>query len=392
MKFKRIEDIDVKGKKVLIRADMNAPIKDGQVADDARIRASLDTIRLCADKGAGVIVMTHLGRPKEGAPKPEDSVEPLARRLAKLLGVADAPVIQNWRNGVDVLPGHVAMLPNVRINVGEKADDETLAQAYADLADIYVNDAFGAAHRAQASTHAVALKAKVACAGVLLAKELDSLAKLVAHPAHPVVAVVGGSKVSTKLTVLKKLAEMVDGLIVGGGIANTFLAAEGKNIGKSLSEPDLADEAVAIARTIKSKGGQLPLPIDVVVAKKFAADAPAATKSIEDVDDDDMILDVGPRSRERFDHLLRNAKTIMWNGPVGVFEFEAFAQGTQALTRSIAESPAYTLAGGGDTLAAINVFGAEGKIDYVSTGGGAFLEFIEGKTLPAVEALEQRAG
>lgn len=392
MKFKRIEDIDVKGKKVLIRADMNAPIKDGQVADDARIRASLDTIRLCADKGAGVIVMTHLGRPKEGAPKPEDSVEPLARRLAKLLGVADAPVIQNWRNGVDVLPGHVAMLPNVRINVGEKADDETLAQAYADLADIYVNDAFGAAHRAQASTHAVALKAKVACAGVLLAKELDSLAKLVAHPAHPVVAVVGGSKVSTKLTVLKKLAEMVDGLIVGGGIANTFLAAEGKNIGKSLSEPDLADEALAIARTIKSKGGQLPLPIDVVVAKKFAADAPAATKSIEDVDDDDMILDVGPRSRERFDRLLRNAKTIMWNGPVGVFEFEAFAQGTQALTRSIAESPAYTLAGGGDTLAAINVFGAEGKIDYVSTGGGAFLEFIEGKTLPAVEALEQRAG
>lgn len=392
MKFKRIEDIDVKGKKVLIRADMNAPIKDGQVADDARIRASLDTIRLCADKGAGVIVMTHLGRPKEGAPKPEDSVEPLARRLAKLLGVADAPVIQNWRNGVDVLPGQVAMLPNVRINVGEKADDETLAQAYADLADIYVNDAFGAAHRAQASTHAVALKAKVACAGVLLAKELDSLAKLVAHPAHPVVAVVGGSKVSTKLSVLKKLAEMVDGLIVGGGIANTFLAAEGKNIGKSLSEPDLADEALAIARTIKSKGGQLPLPIDVVVAKKFAADAPAATKSIEDVDDDDMILDVGPRSRERFDHLLRNAKTIMWNGPVGVFEFEAFAQGTQALTRSIAESPAYTLAGGGDTLAAINVFGAEGKIDYVSTGGGAFLEFIEGKTLPAVEALEQRAG
>lgn len=392
MKFKRIEDIDVKGKKVLIRADMNAPIKDGQVADDARIRASLDTIRLCADKGAGVIVMTHLGRPKEGAPKPEDSVEPLARRLAKLLGVADAPVIQNWRNGVDVLPGQVAMLPNVRINVGEKADDETLAQAYADLADIYVNDAFGAAHRAQASTHAVALKAKVACAGVLLAKELDSLAKLVAHPAHPVVAVVGGSKVSTKLSVLKKLAEMVDGLIVGGGIANTFLAAEGKNIGKSLSEPDLADEALAIARTIKSKGGQLPLPIDVVVAKKFAADAPAATKSIEDVDDDDMILDVGPRSREQFDRLLRNAKTIMWNGPVGVFEFEAFAQGTQALTRSIAESPAYTLAGGGDTLAAINVFGAEGKIDYVSTGGGAFLEFIEGKTLPAVEALEQRAG
>lgn len=392
MKFKRIEDIDVKGKKVLIRADMNAPIKDGQVADDARIRASLDTIRLCADKGAGVIVMTHLGRPKEGAPKPEDSVEPLARRLAKLLGVADAPVIENWRNGVDVLPGQVAMLPNVRINVGEKADDETLAQAYADLADIYVNDAFGAAHRAQASTHAVALKAKVACAGVLLAKELDSLAKLVAHPAHPVVAVVGGSKVSTKLSVLKKLAEMVDGLIVGGGIANTFLAAEGKNIGKSLSEPDLADEALAIARTIKSKGGQLPLPIDVVVAKKFAADAPAATKSIEDVDDDDMILDVGPRSRERFDRLLRNAKTIMWNGPVGVFEFEAFAQGTQALTRSIAESPAYTLAGGGDTLAAINVFGAEGKIDYVSTGGGAFLEFIEGKTLPAVEALEQRAG
>lgn len=392
MKFKRIEDIDVKGKKVLIRADMNAPIKDGQVADDARIRASLDTIRLCADKGAGVIVMTHLGRPKEGAPKPEDSVEPLARRLAKLLGVADVPVIQNWRNGVDVLPGQVAMLPNVRINVGEKADDETLAQAYADLADIYVNDAFGAAHRAQASTHAVALKAKVACAGVLLAKELDSLAKLVAHPAHPVVAVVGGSKVSTKLSVLKKLAEMVDGLIVGGGIANTFLAAEGKNIGKSLSEPDLADEALAIARTIKSKGGQLPLPIDVVVAKKFAADAPAATKSIEDVDDDDMILDVGPRSRERFDRLLRNAKTIMWNGPVGVFEFEAFAQGTQALTRSIAESPAYTLAGGGDTLAAINVFGAEGKIDYVSTGGGAFLEFIEGKTLPAVEALEQRAG
>lgn len=391
MKFKRIEDIDVKGKKVLIRADMNAPIKDGQVADDARIRASLDTIRLCADKGAGVIVMTHLGRPKEGAPKPEDSVEPLARRLAKLLGVADAPVIQNWRNGVDVLPGQVAMLPNVRINVGEKADDETLAQAYADLADIYVNDAFGAAHRAQASTHAVALKAKVACAGVLLAKELDSLAKLVAHPAHPVVAVVGGSKVSTKLSVLKKLAEMVDGLIVGGGIANTFLAAEGKNIGKSLSEPDLADEALAIARTIKSKGGQLPLPIDVVVAKKFAADAPAATKSIEDVDDDDMILDVGPRSRDLFDRLLRNAKTIMWNGPVGVFEFEAFAQGTQALTRSIVESPAYTLAGGGDTLAAINVFGAEGKIDYVSTGGGAFLEFIEGKTLPAVEALEQRA-
>lgn len=391
MKFKRIEEIDVKGKKVLIRADMNAPIKDGQVADDARIRASLDTIRLCADKGAGVIVLTHLGRPKEGAPKPEDSVEPLARRLAKLLGVAEVPVIENWRNGVDVLPGQVAMLPNARINVGEKADDETLAQAYADLADIYVNDAFGAAHRAQASTHAVALKAKVACAGVLLAKELDSLAKLVAHPAHPVVAVVGGSKVSTKLSVLKKLAEMVDGLIVGGGIANTFLAAEGKNIGKSLSEPDLTEEALAIARTIKSKGGQLPLPIDVVVAKEFAADAPAATKSIEDVADDDMILDVGPRSRDLFDRLLRNAKTIMWNGPVGVFEFEAFAQGTQALTRSIAESPAYTLAGGGDTLAAINVFGAEGKIDYVSTGGGAFLEFIEGKTLPAVEALEQRA-
>ena len=391
MPFLKLTDQDLSAKTILIRADMNVPLQDGIIGDDTRIRASLASIRHCIDQGAAVIVMTHLGRPTEGAPKPADSVAPVAERLGALLGQPVA-VLENWRDGKPNLPaGTVAMLPNVRLNVGEKKNDSALGAAYAALCDIYVNDAFGTAHRAEASTEAVAKAAPLACAGVLLAAELDALGAALQQPKHPLVAIVAGSKVSTKLTILESLADKVDQLIVGGGIANTFLQAAGHNIGQSLAEPDLLAESSRIMAKIAAKGGQVPLPTDVVVAKTFAADAPATVKNINDVADDDLILDIGPQSAAALADLLQAAGTIVWNGPVGVFEFDAFANGTRTLAQAIARSQGFSIAGGGDTLAAIAKFGITDDIGYISTGGGAFLEFLEGKTLPAVAVLQQCA-
>ena len=391
MKFLKLSEQNVAGKTVLIRADLNVPIKDGRISDDTRIRASLPSIRYCLDRGAAVIVMTHLGRPTEGEFHPEDDVTPVARQLGALLGKQVA-VLKDWRDSPPKLhAGEIAMLQNVRINPGEKKNDPALGKAYAALADVFVNDAFGAAHRAQASTEAVAAAAPLALAGILLADELDALGKALRDPARPLVAIVAGSKVSTKLTVLENLADKVDQLIVGGGIANTFLLAQGKNIGKSLAEPDLVDEAKKIIAKMANKGGAVPLPTDVVCAKEFAADAAAETKSIDDVADDDMILDIGPQSAASLAALLREAGTIVWNGPVGVFEFDRFAEGTRVMAEAIAESHAFSIAGGGDTLAAIAKFGIADKISYISTGGGAFLEFLEGKQLPGVAVLEKRA-
>ena len=391
MLFKKLADQQVSGKTIVMRVDMNVPIADGVITDDTRIRASLDSIRFCLQQGAAVIVLTHLGRPKAGEPKPQDSVEPVAIHLGELLGLT-IPVLENWRECKPQLQaGQVAMLPNVRLNIGEKQNDRDLARAYAALGDIYVNDAFGTAHRAEASTAAVAEFAPIACAGMLLTAELEALGEALQNPQRPLAAIVAGSKVSTKLTILDSLADQVDQLIVGGGIANTFLLAQGLPIGKSLAEVDLVEDARRIMAKIKAKGGEVPLPTDVVVARQFAADAPAIIKKVADVAEDDMILDIGPESAQKLAQMMQTAKTIVWNGPVGVFEFPAFAQGTQVLAQAIAASSAFSIAGGGDTLAAISQFGITDQISYISTGGGAFLEFLEGKTLPAVAALMTQA-
>lgn len=391
MLFKKLADQNVSGKTVVIRVDMNVPVKDGVIADDTRIRASLASIRFCLQQGAAVVVLTHLGRPKAGAPKPEDSVAPVAQRLGELLG-QEVRVVEDWREHKPQLQaGEVVMLPNVRLNVGEKENDSSLAAAYAALGDVYVNDAFGTAHRSEASTVAAAAVAGMACAGMLLTAELDALSQALQNPQTPVVAIVGGSKVSTKLTILESLADKVDHLIVGGGIANTFLLAQGLPVGQSLAESELVNSARQILDKIAAKGGDIPLPTDVVVAKRFAADAPAEIKNVADVAADDMILDIGPQSAQRLAQMLKSARTIVWNGPVGVFEFASFAHGTEVLAEAIAASEAFSIAGGGDTLAAIAQFGVKDDISYISTGGGAFLEFLEGKTLPAVAALTARA-
>jgi phosphoglycerate kinase len=386
MQFKRMMDLDLRGKRVFIRADLNVPQDvQGNITDDTRIRASIPGIRYALGQGAAVMVTSHLGRPKEGELRPEDSLAPVARRLSELLG-RPLPLKAGWVEGVDVRPGEVVLLENCRVNKGEKKDDEVLSKKMAALCDVYVNDAFGTAHRAEATTHGIARFAKVACAGPLMAAELDALEKALANPKRPLLAIVAGSKVSTKLTVLAELAKKVDQLIVGGGIANTFMLASGLPLGKSLAEPELVGEARKIMAATK-----VPLPVDVVVAKEFSAAAKATVKPAQDVAADEMILDIGPRSAQALAASLAQAGTIVWNGPVGVFEFDAFAKGTETLARAIAGSRAYSIAGGGDTIAAINKFGVADKIGYISTAGGAFLEFVEGKKLPAVEALEQRA-
>ncbi len=375
-------DLDLAGKRVLIRQDLNVPVKDGKVTSDVRIQASLPTIQLALDAGAKVMVMSHLGRPTEGEYAEEFSLQPVANHLASLLN-KDVPLVKDWLDGVDVAEGELVLCENVRFNVGEKKDSEALSKKMAALCDIYVMDAFGTAHRAQASTHGVAKFATTACAGPLLANELEALAKAVDKPEAPVVAIVGGSKVSTKLTVLDSLKELADQLIVGGGIANTFLAAAGFPVGKSLYEEDLIEDAKRLM-----KETNIPLPTDVVVAKAFSEDAEATIKAVADVVEDDMILDVGPETQKAFNEILNSAKTIVWNGPVGVFEFDQFGEGTKSMSLAIAESSAFSIAGGGDTLAAVDKYGIKEQVSYISTGGGAFLEFLEGKTLPAVAALE----
>ncbi len=383
MRFKRLSEVDLRGKRVFIRCDLNVPLEDGRISDDTRIRASVPGIKHALAQGAAVMVTSHLGRPTEGELKPEDSLLPVAKRLAELLK-KDVPLVQNWVGGVDVKPGQVVMLENCRVNKGEKKDDEGLARKIAALCDVYVNDAFGTAHRAEATTHGAARFAKVACAGPLMAAELDALGKALADPKRPLIAIVGGSKVSTKLTILGALAAKVDALIVGGGIANTFLLAAGKPIGKSLAEHDLAGEAKRIM-----KKTQVPLPTDVVVGSSL--ESAGKVKAVEAVKPDEMILDIGPESAKALAAALKKAGTIVWNGPVGVFEKEPFAKGTEALAKAIAGSKAFSIAGGGDTVAAIHKFKIDKKIGYISTAGGAFLEFLEGKKLPAVAALEARA-
>ncbi|KMN37202.1 phosphoglycerate kinase [Chromobacterium sp. LK1] len=390
MKFNKLSEQALAGKRVLIRVDMNVPVKNGVIGDDTRIRASLPSIELCLKAGAGVILMTHLGRPTEGEPKPEDSLAPVVERLSSLLG-KPVRLVADWRSGFSVAPGEVAMLENVRLNKGEKKNNADLGRAYAALCDVFVNDAFGTAHRAEASTHAVAQFAPTACAGVLLSAELEALGKALQAPARPLVAIVAGSKVSTKLTILESLADKVDQLIVGGGIANTFLLAEGKAIGKSLAEAELVDEAKKVIAKIRARGGDVPLPADVVCAKEFAETAAAVTKGAAEVSADDMILDIGQDSAQALAAIIAKAGTVVWNGPVGVFEFEQFGGGTKTLAQAIAASPAFSIAGGGDTLAAIAKYGITDDISYISTGGGAFLEFLEGKELPAVAILAERA-
>jgi len=391
MKVLRMADQALAGKRVLIRADMNVPQDDaGAITDDTRIRASVGGIRLALDQGAAVMVTSHLGRPTEGQFSGADSLAPVARRLGELLG-RDVPLRRDWVDGVPVRAGEVVMLENCRFNKGEKKNDDALARKYAALCDVYVNDAFGTAHRAEASTHGVAKFAPVACAGPLLAAEIDALTRALASPKRPLAAIVAGSKVSTKLTILRSLADKVDQLIPGGGIANTFLLAAGLPIGKSLAEGDLAPEAKEIMVMMQARGAAVPLPVDVVCGKAFAADTPATVKAVRDVDDDDMILDIGPETARRYAGLLAGAGTIVWNGPVGVFEFAAFENGTRSLAEAVAASKGFSIAGGGDTLAAIAKFGVTDRIGYISTGGGAFLEFLEGKKLPAIEVLESRA-
>jgi phosphoglycerate kinase len=381
----------VRGQRVFIRADLNVPQDDaGKITEDTRIRASVPCIRMALDAGAAVMVTSHLGRPTEGAFKPEDSLAPVAARLAELLGRA-VPLKADWVDGVDVKPGEVVLLENCRVNKGEKKNDEALAKKMAALCDIFVHDAFGTAHRAEASTYGIAQFAKVACAGPLLAAEIDAIMKALAQPKRPLVAIVAGSKVSTKLTILQSLAAKVDGLVVGGGIANTFMLAAGLPIGKSLAEADLVGEAKAVIEAMKARGAAVPIPVDVVCAKEFKADAPATVKAANEVAADDLILDIGPRTAALLAEQLKAAGTIVWNGPVGVFEFDAFAQGTETIARAVAASPAFSIAGGGDTLAAIAKYGIEKDVGYISTGGGAFLEVLEGKTLPAFEILERRA-
>ena len=391
MSFLKLTDQNVNGKTVLIRADLNVPFKDGKISDDTRIRASLPSIQYCLDNGAAVIVMTHLGRPTEGEFHAEDDVAPVAAHLGKLLG-KEVKVLNDWRdNPPSVKAGEVALLQNVRINKGEKKNDPELGKAYAALCDIFVNDAFGTAHRAQASTEAVATAAPLACAGILMAAELDALGKALKNPARPLVAIVAGSKVSTKLTILNSLADKVDELIVGGGIANTCLLAQGKELGKSLVEADLVNEARAIMEKMAQRGHPIPLPEDCIVATEFSETAAPLLRDVNQIGKDEQILDIGEQSRARLAEILQNAGTIVWNGPVGVFEFDNFAGGTRAVAEAIAASKAFSIAGGGDTLAAIAKFGVTDKISYISTGGGAFLEFLEGKELPAVAALEKFA-
>ena len=391
MKVLKLADLDLAGKRVFIRADLNVPQgDDGAITDDTRIRASVPGIRMALDKGAAVMVTSHLGRPTEGSFKPEDSLAPIARRLGELLG-RPVPLVANWIDGVTVVPGDVVLLENCRVNKGEKKDDEGLARKMAALCDVYANDAFGTAHRAEATTHGIAKFAKVACAGPLLAAELDALGRALANPRRPLVAIVAGSKVSTKLTILKSLAAKVDQLIVGGGIANTFALSAGLPVGRSLCEPDLVGEAREIARMMQARGAAVPIPEDVVCGKAFAADTPATRMEAAAVGADDMIFDIGPRTAERYAQILAQAGTVVWNGPVGVFEFEAFGAGTRAVAEAIAKSTAFSIAGGGDTLAAIAKYGVTDRIGYISTGGGAFLEFLEGKPLPAVAILESRA-
>ena len=384
-------DLDLAGQRVLVREDLNVPLRNGEVASDARLRAAVPTLRHAAQSGARVLVMSHLGRPTEGTPSPEHSLAPVARRLGALLG-RGIRLARDWLDGVDAAPGEIVLCENVRFLEGEKADDEALARRMAALCDVYVMDAFGTAHRAQASTHGVARFAPVACAGPLLCAELDALGKALARPARPLVAVVGGSKVSTKLGVLEALAHRVDRLIVGGGIANTFIAAAGHEVGASLYEPALVGQAARIRDAVRRRGGDVPVPGDVVVARAPADDAVATVKSVDRVDAGEMILDIGPGTARAYREVIDSAGTVVWNGPVGVFEHEPFAAGTRELAQAVARSPAFSIAGGGDTLAAIDAFGATGQVSYVSTGGGAFLEFLEGKTLPAIAALEARAG
>jgi phosphoglycerate kinase len=389
--FKRLTDQTLKNQRVFIRADLNVPLDEhGNITDDTRIRASLPGIEFALQAGAAVMVTSHLGRPVEGEFKPEDSLAPIARRMGELLG-REVPVVANWVDGVDVAPGQLVLLENCRVNKGEKKNSDELARKMAALCDVYANDAFGTAHRAEATTHGIARFAKIACAGPLLAAELDALGKALAAPKRPLVAIVAGSKVSTKLTILKSLAAKVDQLVVGGGIANTFLLAKGFPIGKSLAEPDLLDEAREIIAMMEARGAAVPIPVDVVCGKAFSATTPAETKAASEVVADDMIFDIGPKTAATLADIMMRAGTIVWNGPVGVFEFDQFGGGTRALAHAIAASSAFSIAGGGDTLAAISKYGITGQVSYISTGGGAFLEFLEGKTLPAVEILTQRA-
>lgn len=379
------------GKRVFIRADLNVPQDDsGAITEDTRIRASLPAIRMALDAGAAVMVTSHLGRPTEGEFKPEDSLAPVAARMAELLG-RPVRLVADWVDGVDVAPGELVLLENCRLNKGEKKNNDELARKLAALCDVFVHDAFGTAHRAEGTTYGIAQYAPIACAGPLLAAEIDAISKALAQPARPLVAIVAGSKVSTKLTILQALSSKVDGLIVGGGIANTFMLAAGLKIGKSLAEPDLLGEARAVIEAMKARGAAVPIPVDVVTAKAFAADAPATVKAADEVADDDLILDIGPKTAAMLAEQLKAAGTIVWNGPVGVFEFEAFSHGTETLARAIASSSAFSIAGGGDTLAAIAKYGIADQVSYISTGGGAFLEVLEGKTLPAFEILAKRA-
>jgi phosphoglycerate kinase len=382
---------ELKGKRVFIRADFNVPFNDaGEISEDTRIRASVPGIQMALKAGAAVMVTSHLGRPKEGQLTPADSLAPVAKGLSALLG-QEVSLIKDWLDGVTVAPGEVVLLENCRVNVGEKKDDPALAKRMAALCDVYVNDAFGTAHRAEATTHGLALAAPVACAGPLLAAELDALGQALQNPKRPMVAIVGGSKVSTKLSILLALADKVDQLIVGGGIANTFLLAAGMPIGQSLAEPEQVDQAKLVIEKMRARSAAVPIPVDVVVAKSFSAQAPGVVKAAADVEHDDLILDIGPKSTAQLAEILSKAGTIVWNGPVGVFEFEAFAGGTQGIAQAIASSDGFSIAGGGDTLAAIAKFGIADRMNYISTGGGAFLEFLEGQTLPAVEALQKRA-
>ena len=389
MTILRMTDLDLAGKRVLVRQDLNVPVADGKVTSDQRIVASIPTLKRALEQGAAVMVASHLGRPKEGVWSEADSLAPVAKRLGELLG-RDVPLVKDYLDGVDVKPGDLVLLENCRMNIGEGKDDEALSMKYAALCDVFVMDAFGTAHRAQASTHGVIRFAKQAAGGPLLMAELDALAKALEHPARPLLAIVAGSKVSTKLELLASLVSKVDQLIVGGGIANTFIAAMGYSVGKSLVEMDLIDTAKKIMADTKARGAEIPIPVDVVVAPNFAADAPAAVKAVDAVGADDMILDIGPQTAKNYAELIAKAGTVVWNGPVGVFEFDTFGKGTETLARAIAASKAFSIAGGGDTLAAVDKYGIEKNVSYISTGGGAFLEFLEGKTLPAVAALEAR--
>ena len=392
MSILRMTDLDLSGKRVLIREDLNVPIDaDGRITSEQRITAALPTLRLALERGAAVMVMSHRGRPVEGEWSEADSLAPVARRLSELLGI-DVPLVRDWVDGVAVRPGQLVLLENCRMNPGEKKDDEALAAKYAALCDVFVMDAFGTAHRAQASTHGVIRQAKLAAGGPLLMAELDALGKALDEPARPLLAIVAGSKVSTKLELLSSLVGKVDQLIVGGGIANTFIAAMGHDVGRSLQEPDLVDTARKIMEQARARGADIPLPVDVVVAPEFSADAPATVRAIDAVGGDEMILDIGPETARQYASLIAGAGTVVWNGPVGVFEFDAFGKGTEALARAIAGSDAFSIAGGGDTLAAVDKYGIADRVSYISTGGGAFLEFLEGKELPAVAALAARGG